>query len=213
MRQLVAENLSHWFDTKTKVLDHLNLTLNADGSSLAIVGPSGSGKTTLLALLGGLLKPREGSVLVRQGQEEMPVHSSVSWVLQTTNLLPKRTVWDNVALGMFPLGLDKPVIEQRVTPLLASVGLVEQVKKPARQLSGGEAQRLSVARAIATQAPFLLADEPTGQLDKKSSERVAEALFGALNDHKVGLLLVTHDHELAHRCDRVYALDSGRFRV
>jgi len=177
------------------------------GARAAIVGPSGSGKTTLMALLGGLLRPQQGAFECVDENGGVHVPRSVStWVLQTVSLLPDRTVIDNVALGAYLDGADVATARRRARRRLAEMGLSGFDKRPARVLSGGEAQRAAIARALASDRPVLFADEPTGQLDAATTEQVLDAMFAAA-DRTV--ILVTHDEAAASRCDVVLHLVDG----
>ena len=210
--RLVASELVHRFDKTRDVLRGVSLTVQADKTSTAVVAPSGSGKTTLLAIIGGLLPPTSGEVHVRSGNRSMSVRDQVSWVFQTTGLLSRRSAWDNAAMGASALGRPRQEIQSSVDEALAAVGLSNHANERAGNLSGGEAQRLGVARAVATGLPFILADEPTGQLDRANSRLVADALFEAVRVAEGGLLLVTHDLDLASRCDRTLSLVDGKLR-
>lgn len=181
------------------------------GAAVAIMGPSGSGKTTLLALMGGLLPLREGRVLAvdAHGQEH-PVAAKATWVLQTVSLLPDRTAAHNVAVGAYSAGATPTEARERAAACLTAVGLAGREQAPARLLSGGEAQRVATARALASQRPIILADEPTGQLDAATSAVVIEALVTARSGQTV--VLVTHDREVAARCDLVFELRDGVVR-
>jgi len=207
--RLVADQISHCFSKTQRILSDVDFSIDADGSSVAIVGPSGSGKTTFLSVLGGLLEPSSGSLYISDGAQHLSVARHVSWVLQTTNLLPRRSARDNVAMGALARGESLTDVLQRADVVLRQVGLGHAADKPARFLSGGETQRLSVARAVTSRTPFVLADEPTGQLDSRSSDQVAGVLFDTTNAFRCGLVLVTHDHTLADRCDRVLTLSNG----
>lgn len=194
-----------------------NLHPTLDGVSLqvdrcdtvAITGPSGSGKTTLLSILGGLEGPMNGSVTVVgcDGRRRDP-GSAVAWVLQTTNILSGRSALDNVVLGGLGSGRPRSVLATEASRVMSAVGLGGRELLPARFLSGGETQRLSIARALLAAKPFILADEPTGQLDRISSVGVADALFESAS--RAGVIVATHDRELAARCDRVLQLEQGR---
>lgn len=182
------------------------------GSSLAIVGPSGTGKTTLLALIGGLLTPDAGTAhVVLDDGERRAVGPLASWVLQTVNVLPDRTVADNVALGSFASGVGRRAALDRVDPALAQVGLSGYGRRPVRTLSGGEVQRVVIARALVSDRPVVLADEPTGQLDPRTTSGVAAALLAAGRDRIV--VVVTHDPAVAALCSHVLRLDSGHLEV
>ncbi len=179
------------------------------GHSAAIIGPSGSGKTTLLSLIGRLLSMQEGTVraLAPDGTARPP-HEVASWVFQTISLLPDRTAADNVAVGAYSDGSSREEARARAGDYLGMVGLTPQADTPARILSGGEAQRVAIARALASHRPVILADEPTGQLDAKTSASVLDAMIGSHGERTV--LVVTHDPEVADRCDLVLELRDGQ---
>ena len=197
------------------ILDDINLSL-APGESLAIVGASGSGKSTLLGLMAGLDTASHGSVtldgrdlgtLDEDGRARLRA-SRVGFVFQSFQLLPSLTALENV---MLPLEL-----ASRADPrggaeiILDRVGLGSRLHHYPKQLSGGEQQRVAIARAYAGEPMVLFADEPTGNLDRKTGERVGELLFTLNHEHGTTLVLVTHDVRLAERCDRVVELDGGR---
>jgi len=178
------------------------------GTSAAIIGPSGSGKTTLLSLMGHLLPMQTGSIhALDSSGNELRLEDTASWVLQTVSLLPDRTALDNVMIGAYSAGASRPDAVARSRECLASVGLAGREDEPARILSGGEAQRVAIARALASGRPIILADEPTGQLDAKTSSTVLEAMIGSHGERTV--VVVTHDPEVAERCDLVLELRDG----
>ena len=195
-----ARDLTHAFGTRT-VLAGVDLQIRM-GEAVAIRGPSGSGKTTLVAILGGLLVPDAGRV-VRQVDH--------MWVLQTTNALPSRTALDNVALGPLAEGLTRIESNRRAREAIDAVGLEERAHIGARRLSGGELQRVSVARALASNRGLVLADEPTGQLDAATAETVANALVGLVENERA-LVIATHDPMVASRCHHVFDLVDGTLR-
>lgn len=175
---------------------------------VAIAGPSGSGKTTLLALLGGLLPVQSGDVrLVDGAGTPHRTRDTVAWVLQTGNVLADRNVVDNVCLGGFQGGLDRRRAFGEARRWLALVGLGERAGAQVRVLSGGEVQRVVIARALASGRPLLLADEPTGQLDAATTESVLAVLLDRAHGRSVAV--VTHDPQVAQRCDRVLRLHNG----
>lgn len=192
------------------------------GESIAIVGPSGSGKSTLLSLLAGLDTPSAGSVLLDgeaiSGMDEdgraRVRGDKVGFVFQSFQLLPSLTALENV---MLPLELralrqaqdDRP-IEVQARSILEQVGLGERLGHYPRQLSGGEQQRVAVARAFVTRPSLLFADEPTGNLDTRTGQAIIELLFDLNTRAGTTLVLVTHDEHLAERCGRTLRLDSGR---
>lgn len=179
------------------------------GSSAAIVGPSGSGKTTLLSLMGHLLPLQAGTITaVDENGNERALTQTSSWVLQTVSLLPDRSAIDNVAVGAYSDGAGLADARDRALVCLDAVGLAGREDDPARILSGGEAQRVAIARALASHRPIILADEPTGQLDARTSATVLDAMVGAHGERTV--VIVTHDPEVADHCDVVLELRDGR---
>jgi len=178
------------------------------GTSAAIVGPSGSGKTTLLSLMGHLLPMQSGVIAAIDADgRERSLADTASWVLQTVSLLPDRTAADNVAVGAYSDGANPSEARDRAHEYLAAVGLAGHEGDSARILSGGEAQRVAIARALASRRPIILADEPTGQLDARTSSAVLDAMIGAHGERTV--VIVTHDPEVATRCDLVLELRDG----
>ncbi|MEK9775796.1 MAG: ATP-binding cassette domain-containing protein, partial [Quisquiliibacterium sp.] len=186
------------------------------GTSLAILGASGSGKSTLLGLLAGLDLPSEGSVKVfGQSIFEMSEDQRASWrsrqvgfVFQTFQLLGQMTALENV---MLPLELSGDLgAHETAIVMLERVGLSDRLHHYPKTLSGGEQQRVALARAFAPNPPLLLADEPTGSLDAATGERIIDLLFTLNRQAGATLVLVTHDPELARRCDRRLTLKAGR---
>jgi putative ABC transport system ATP-binding protein len=197
------------------ILDDINLEI-ASGESVALVGPSGAGKTTLLALLAGLDQPTAGRVwlcgedltaLDEDGRARLR-GQRVGFVFQSFHLVPSLTALENV---MLPLELaGNPGAAASAREVLAAVGLDKRLSHYPKQLSGGEKQRVAIARAFVTRPAVLFADEPTGNLDTASGERVAELLFGLNRQARTTLVLVTHERSLAARCDRVVEIVGGR---
>ena len=206
--RLVASDVAYTYPRGDhQVLAGVNFEIPA-GTSAAIIGPSGSGKTTLLSLMGHLLPMQAGSIhALDDDDREVSLQEAASWVLQTVSLLPDRTALDNVAVGAYSDGASRPDAVARSRECLSSVGLAGREDEPARILSGGEAQRVAIARALASRRPIILADEPTGQLDAKTSATVLEAMIGAHGERTV--VIVTHDPEVAERCDLVLELRDG----
>lgn len=186
------------------------------GESVAIMGASGAGKSTLLALLAGLDEPTTGTIrlagselteLDEDGRAAVRARH-VGFVFQSFHLLPSLTALENV---MLPLELaGRGDARAAALEVLARVGLAERVGHYPRQLSGGEQQRVAIARAFVTGPDVLFADEPTGNLDAATGERIMELLFGLNAAAGATLVLVTHDQALAARCGRVIRLDAGR---
>ena len=183
--------------------------------SVAIVGPSGAGKSTLLALLAGLDVPTSGSVwlagqeISRLGEDERAAlrAAHVGFVFQSFHLVPSLTALENV---MLPLELARrPDARAQARAMLERVGLIGRGGHYPRQLSGGEQQRVALARAVVGRPAVVFADEPTGNLDAGTGERLAQLLFDLNANAHTPLLLVTHDHALAARCGRVLTMDGG----
>jgi putative ABC transport system ATP-binding protein len=202
-------------------LDRVDLHVEPE-SFVAVVGPSGSGKTTLLGLLAGLDEPTEGTVtvagenlqaLTEDGRARFRANN-VGFVFQTFHLLPTLTALENV---MVPLELRDRAsqengrsIRERGTALLERVGLGDRAGHYPSQLSGGEQQRVALARAFANEPRILFADEPTGNLDRKTGQRVVDLMEEINQELKTTLVLVTHDLELAARAQRTISLEDGR---
>ena len=199
-----------------RVLHGIDLAVD-DGEWVALMGPSGSGKTTLLNLIGGLDVPDEGSIKV--GGEELVGRTNtelagwrarhVGFIFQLYNLLPVLTAYQNVELPLLLAPLSRKERREHVEAALATVGLADRMDHYPSQLSGGQQQRTAIARAIVTDPSFLLADEPTGDLDAKSAHEILD-LMGAL--HAVqgkAIVMVTHDPHAAERADRLVHLEKG----
>lgn len=194
------------------------LSLDVDrGDFLAFMGPSGSGKTTLLNLLGGLDVPTSGSVTVA-GDEITHMSRSkltnwrarhVGFIFQMYNLLPVLTAFQNVELPLLLTTLSKAERRLHVEAALSIVGLADRMKHYPRQLSGGQEQRVAIARAIVTDPTFLLCDEPTGDLDRKSADEIMDLIHRLVSEHGKTVLMVTHDPAVAKRADRTLHLDKG----
>lgn len=200
------------------ILKSLSLQVPA-GEKLAIIGSSGSGKSTLLSLLAGLDSPSNGKVLI-SGAEISHLDEdgraavrgrSMGFVFQSFQLLPALTALENV---MLPLQLaGRKDARDRSMAALERVGLGHRFSHYPRQMSGGEQQRVAIARAFAPQPAILFADEPTGNLDEQTGERIIELLFGLNAESGTTLVLVTHDMNLARRCQRILRLHDGRLQA
>ena len=197
------------------ILSGVSLAI-ARGETVAVMGASGAGKSTLLALLAGLDEPTAGEVrlagkdLTRLDEDGRAAVRAghVGFVFQSFHLVPSLTALENV---MLPLELaGRGDARAAALEVLARVGLAERVGHYPRQLSGGEQQRVAIARAFVTRPDVLFADEPTGNLDAATGERIMELLFGLNAETGTTLVLVTHDRALAARCGRVIRLDAGR---
>ncbi|MDM8349922.1 ABC transporter ATP-binding protein [Pseudomonas sp. sp1636] len=214
---LTARNLSKVVasaEGELTILHDLSLALNK-GDSLAIVGSSGSGKSTLLGLLAGLDLPSGGTVALAgydlgaldEDRRARVRAEHVGFVFQSFQLLDSLNALENV---MLPLELEGHAdARQRARALLERVGLGQRLTHYPRQLSGGEQQRVAIARAFVAEPEVLFADEPTGNLDSHTGERISDLLFGLNQERGATLVLVTHDERLAHRCQRLIRLEGG----
>src|SRR5499425_2297828 len=198
------------------VLRGLNLDVDK-GDFVAFMGPSGSGKTTLLNLLGGLDVPTRGSITVA-GDEVTNMSASkltewrarhVGFVFQMYNLIPVLTAFQNVELPLLLTKLSKAERRAHVETALSVVGLADRMHHYPRQLSGGQEQRVTIARAIVSDPTFLLCDEPTGDLDRKSADEVMALILRLVKEYKKTVLMVTHDPVVAERAQAVLHLEKG----
>jgi lipoprotein-releasing system ATP-binding protein len=206
-------------DREIHVLQGLNLRLTR-GETVAIVGPSGAGKSTLLHLLGGLDRPTSGSVLFRgrpiEGLPDEEIaelrNRFVGFVFQFHHLLRDFTALENVMVPLLIAGVGRSQAADRARELLEQVGLAERTSHRPAELSGGEQQRVAVARALANEPPLLLADEPSGNLDTATSERLHDLLFQLVERHGSAFAVVTHNRRLAARASHTLELSDGRLR-
>ncbi len=197
------------------VLSDINLKIN-EGEFLAIMGPSGSGKSTLVNLIGCLDRPTEGQVLIRgRDIHKMPDEElarlrglEIGFVFQTFNLVPRLTALENVLLPTYANSRERVDSRIRATELLKQMGLEDRMHHKPGELSGGQAQRVSIARALINDPALLLADEPTGNLDSRTGDEIL-GMFAELNKGGRSIVMVTHDPEIANYADRIILVKDG----
>ena len=202
-------------DTQVKALDGVDLTVE-NGEFVAIVGTSGSGKSTLLHMLGGLDRPTGGSVLVEGRDifalkdEELTIfrRRKIGFVFQSYNLVPVLSVYDNTVL---PIQLDGGRVDEAyVDQVIEALGLEQMLDRLPNQLSGGQQQRVAIARALATKPAILLADEPTGNLDSRTSQDVLSLMKTTGQKFAQTMVMITHNEEIAQLADRIVRIEDGR---
>ena len=218
MTVLETKDLKKYYgsgDTQVKALDGVDLTVE-NGEFVAIVGTSGSGKSTLLHMLGGLDRPTGGSVLVEGRDifalkdEELTIfrRRKIGFVFQSYNLVPVLSVYDNIVL---PIQLDGGrVDEYYVSQVIEALGLEQKLDRLPNQLSGGQQQRVAIARALATKPAILLADEPTGNLDSRTSQDVLSLMKTTGQKFAQTMVMITHNEEIAQLADRIVRIEDGR---
>ena len=202
-------------DTEVRALDGVDLAVER-GEFVAIVGTSGSGKSTLLHMLGGLDRPTAGKVTVdgkdifALKDEELTIfrRRKIGFVFQSYNLVPVLSVWENIVL---PIQLDgRAVDETFIREVVATLGLEKKLQSLPSQLSGGQQQRVAIARALATKPAILLADEPTGNLDSKTSQDVLGLMKVTSQKFGQTMVMITHNEEIAQLADRIVRIEDGR---
>ena len=202
-------------DTQVKALDGVDLSVE-NGEFVAIVGTSGSGKSTLLHMLGGLDRPTSGAVLVdgkdifSLKDEELTIfrRRKIGFVFQSYNLVPVLSVYENIVL---PIQLDGGKVDQSyVNQVIEALGLEQKLQNLPSQLSGGQQQRVALARALATKPAIILADEPTGNLDSKTSQDVLSLMKVTGQKFAQTMVMITHNEEIAQMADRIVRIEDGR---
>jgi putative ABC transport system ATP-binding protein len=204
-------------EIEVAAVDSVSLTFE-EGEFTTIVGPSGSGKTTMLNMIGGLDRPTSGSIHIN-GTDIGQLRSSelidfrlknIGFVFQAYNLLPVLTAKENVEFIMQLQGKSKAERDKRSTELLQAVGLLDRANSRPHKLSGGQQQRIAVARALASKPRFILADEPTANLDSKSAERLLEIMEMLNHEHHITFIFSTHDQRVVRKAHRVITLVDGK---
>lgn len=219
MSLLIAKNITKIYQRgseKVKALENVSFTVNS-GEFIAITGPSGSGKTTLLHILGCLDKPTSGEVLIDykpvSNMNERELNNirrqKIGFVFQQFYLLPELNVIENVKLPLLFSGNPKKIDEEYIDIILDNLGILNRKKHKPKELSGGEMQRVAIARALVNKPEFILADEPTANLDSGNSVKIFE-LFKKLIETGITVIVVTHNNELAEIAQRKIMLKDGR---
>ena len=218
MNILKTSNLKKYYgngENLVKAIDNDNIDIK-EGEFVAIVGKSGSGKSTLLHMMGGLDNPTEGKVYINDKdifslkEEKLAIfrRRNIGFIFQNFNLIPSLNVWENITL---PVGLDgKEINKPFVTDIINSLGLESKVDALPNTLSGGQQQRVAIARALVARPAIILADEPTGNLDSKTSDEVMSLLKTMIKKYNQTLVMITHDEKIAQMADRVIYIEDGK---
>lgn len=212
-----VEKIYNDSEVKVYAVNGVNLTFE-QGEFTAIVGPSGSGKTTLLNLLGGLDKPTSGEIVIGEthignlrGSKLIDFRlRNIGFVFQAYNLIPVLTAHENVEFIMQMQGVPKKERDKRTSELLTEVGLADRTDSRPSKLSGGQQQRVAVARALASKPKFVLADEPTANLDSKSTENLLEIMEKLNKEENITFIFSTHDSRVVKKARRVITLEDGK---
>lgn len=214
-----TENLKKYYGEEpniTKALDGINFSVEK-GEFVAIVGSSGSGKSTLLNMLGGLDTPTSGSIkiqgtnLLELNDEELTIfrRRNVGFIFQNYNLLPMLNVYENIVL---PIKLDGQVVDQKfLSEIISILGLEEKLNNIPKMLSGGQQQRVAIARALITKPAIILADEPTGNLDSRTSQDVLELIQNTSRKFEQSIVMITHNEHIADLAERIIQIEDGKF--
>ena len=218
MNILKTSNLKKYYgngENLVKAIDNDNIDIK-EGEFVAIVGKSGSGRSTLLHIMGGLDNPTEGKVYINDKdifslkEEKLAIfrRRNIGFIFQNFNLIPSLNVWENITL---PVGLDgKEINKPFVTDIINSLGLESKVDALPNTLSGGQQQRVAIARALVARPAIILADEPTGNLDSKTSDEVMSLLKTMIKKYNQTLVMITHDETIAQMADRVIYIEDGK---
>lgn len=200
-----------------KALDAVSFTI-PDGASVAILGKSGSGKSTLMHVMSGLDRPEKGSIVIdgkniltfKPRQSDAFRSREMSFIFQSFFVEGRETCYENVSLSLETAGVPYGERKERIEEALSAVDLGDKIKSKAKDLSGGQKQRLAIARAIVGEPKILFADEPTGNLDSMTSKIIENLLFSYQKNNNATLIIVTHDEELASRCEQIIRIKDGQ---
>ncbi len=215
---LETKNLCKFYGAKeneVKAVDKINIEIK-EGEFVAIVGKSGSGKSTLLHMLGGLDTPTSGEVLLKgkelykMKEDELAVfrRRKIGFIFQAFNLVSSINVWENIVI---PIGLDgKKVDTEYINDIIETLGIEKKIHNLPNTLSGGQQQRVAIARALASRPDILFADEPTGNLDTKTSDEVIALLKMSAKKYGQTIVMITHDDEIAQVADRILIIEDGK---
>lgn len=218
MSILKTANLKKYYgcdESLVKAIDNTNIDIK-EGEFVAIVGKSGSGKSTLLHMIGGLDRPTEGKVFIDKSDifslkdEQLAIfrRRKIGFIFQYYNLIPSLNVWENIVL---PIGLDNRNVDNKfVDDIVTALGLQSKKQSLPNTLSGGQQQRVAIARALASRPSIILADEPTGNLDSKTSDEVMSLLKTMIKKYNQTLVMITHDETIAQMADRVIYIEDGK---
>ena len=220
MKIISAKNLVKIYNSSNlsfKAIDEINLDIEK-GEFSAIVGPSGSGKTTLLNMIGGLDKLTSGEVIINNvklnnlNENELIDFrlNNIGFIFQAYNLIPVLTAIENVEFIMLLQGINQLTRKERSTELLKYVGLENKINSRPNQLSGGQQQRVAVARALASNPSFILADEPTANLDSKSTNKLLDLMAKMNKEQNITFLFSTHDQRVINRAKRIITIEDGK---